>query len=198
MPDDVPPLRLMYEAVAAVAGVFGASVALGNGVNAVAEQAAQVADLLGEAVALPVRIGVAPEQQWMPAADTGVFGVSVAAADHPIRVVTQEAGQCVADAHLPAVVAEHRRAAPGAAAALAGERLVVHRVSPDGAPQSSQHGCSSLSCLPERLGGVPSYQEGADRGRNGSRDVYLRAIQRPALFAGLVGSAPRPRPPTSR
>jgi hypothetical protein len=48
--------------VAAVAGVFDEAVPLRDGANAVAEQPAGVADLLGELLAVrePVRVGLCP------------------------------------------------------------------------------------------------------------------------------------------
>jgi hypothetical protein len=142
--DDVAELRLVHEAVAAVAGVFGAAIPFGHCVHAMAEQPAQVPDLLREAVAPLIRIGVAPEQQWMPAPDARVFGVAVPPTDLLIGVVAQEARQGVTDPDRFPIVAKHRHAAPGAVASRAGERPVVDRVSPDRTPEPDEHSRSLL------------------------------------------------------
>ena len=87
----LPPGRLVDEAVAAMAGVFGAAVTLRHDMDPVSEQATQVADLLRKVDAAAIGIGVASEQQRMAASHAGVLRVIVAAHHFPIRVVTEEA-----------------------------------------------------------------------------------------------------------
>lgn len=150
-------LRLLYERMAAVAGVLDAAVALGDDVDAMAEETAQVADPLVEDPAAGIGIGVVAKQQRMAAAHAGIFGVPVSPADFLVGVVAEEAGQGMTDPHLALVILEYRLTASRAGAAVGHECFVVDRMAPGQTEQLAQH----VTC--------PLAIEGAGRAQTGSR-----------------------------
>ena len=138
--NQLPPSRLVHEAVSAVARVLHRStITLGHGVHAVSQQAAQVTDFFRKAGQAAGRVGVAPEQQRMAAANAGVHGMSVAPYHFPIRVMAQEARESVTDAHARPIVGEHGGGATRAPAGIVGKPVVVYRMSPDRAPHATRH-----------------------------------------------------------
>src|SRR5688572_18813389 len=139
MADQRLAVRLMDEAVAAVAGILDATIALRHAMHVVAEQTAEIPDAFLEAVPRVVWIGVQRKQQRMSASHAGVFHVSVARADRFVRVMAQETRQRVPDAHRRGVVAQQLLAAARAVASLVDEYVVIDRVAPDEADQPGRH-----------------------------------------------------------
>ena len=106
MTDKRPPVRLMDEAVPAMAGVLDAAVALTHSMHVMSEETTRVADTLLEPVPLAVRVCVEREQQRMAASDARVFHVAVTGADRLIRVVAEEARHRVADSRRGRIVSK--------------------------------------------------------------------------------------------
>ena len=123
----------------AVAGVLGAAIALGDGMDVVPEQPAQIADALGEDAAAGIRIGADAEQQRVATADARVLSMPVPLHHLFIGVVAEEAGQRVPDVNRALVVVQECPAAPGARPAAVQECIVVNRVAPEQAEQLGQH-----------------------------------------------------------
>src|SRR5688572_12523940 len=137
--DEVAPRWLLNEAVAAVAGVFRASVALGDGMHMVPKQAAEIPHAFGELPSPAVGVVTGREQQWMAAANTGVLGMAVSFGNPLVGVVAEEARQRVADADRPTIVAQTGPAAACARTVRDLERLVMNGVAPERARQPADH-----------------------------------------------------------
>ena len=122
------------ERMAAEAGVFHEAIARGDRVDAVAEQAAGVADSLVEDVAVRERIRRRREDERMPASDADVLVMPVTPGEQHVGVVPQEARQRVPDMREGAVLCQVWCAAVARAALPARlEQPVVDGVAPDGA-----------------------------------------------------------------
>ena len=91
MPDQRLAVRLMDEAVTAVAGVLDASVAFRHAVHVVTEQAAEIPDPFPEPIPGAVRISVHRKEERVPALDARVFHVTITRSNRLIRVMAQEA-----------------------------------------------------------------------------------------------------------
>ena len=135
MPNHLFAGGMLDKGVPAVASVLDSAGAPRDRMHRVAEQAAQVSDLLGEAVAGRVRVAAARKQQRVPAVDAGVFGVTMTLARPFVGVVAEEARQRVPDANDRAIVAQARHPASGAGPSFRGENPVIDGVSPDPAYQ---------------------------------------------------------------
>src|SRR5262249_41966875 len=99
------------EGVTAVTGVFGEAVADRDGRHAMAEQPAEIADLLLELRAFPVGIVAVAKDQRMAALDADVFTRAVTIGERLILVMAEEAGERVPDAGDAARAAQVRRSA---------------------------------------------------------------------------------------
>ena len=121
----------------AEARVLDEAVARGHPMDAMAEQAASIADFLRESPAFGEGVHRGREYQRMAAPDAHILVVPGPVRKAFIGVMAQEARQCVPDACERAVFAEVVDAAP--AAALAGcrvmERAVVDGVTPEPAAE---------------------------------------------------------------
>jgi hypothetical protein len=125
---------VLEERMAAEAGVFNEAIAPGDPVDAVAEQAAGVADLLIEDVAVRERVGRRREDERVPAPHAHVLVMPVAPGEQHVGVVPQEARERVPDTRDAAVLRQVRRAAAARAAHVCRPKdPVVHRVAPDSA-----------------------------------------------------------------
>lgn len=123
---------VLEERMAAEAGVFNEAIARGDLVDAVAEQAAGVADFLVEDVAVRERIRRRREDERMSAPYADVLVMSVTPGEQYVSVMTQEARQRVPDVRERAVLCQVWCAAAARTAAPARlEQPVVHRVAPD-------------------------------------------------------------------
>ena len=137
MPDFPRHLPGLEERVPAEARALDEAVALRHLMDAVAEQAATIADFLGESPAFGEGVRRGGEHQRMAAPDAHILVVPCPVPKAFIGVVAQEARQRVPDACERAVFAQVVGATP--AAALAGrrvmERAVVDCVTPEPAAE---------------------------------------------------------------
>ena len=130
------------KAVPAPARVLDEAVPLGDGLDAVTEESAGIADLLGESLPRRERISVRAVDQRVAAPHTDILMDAVARTHADVGVMAEKAGQRMADMGGGAVFREV--ADPAAAVALPPtptEDLVIDDVTPDRAAQSCPHAC---------------------------------------------------------
>ena len=126
----------------AEAGVFDEAIPRGDPMDAVAEQAAGVANLLVEDVAVRERIRRRREDERMAAPHADVLMMAVTPRQQDVCVMPQEARQRVPHVRERAVISQVWRAAPaGAAAGVRPEHTVVDRVT----PKSATDPCDDLA-----------------------------------------------------
>jgi hypothetical protein len=140
MPDLVRIHFAPQKTVAAVARVLDERVSFRDDANAVAEEAAGIADLLGELRAIGEPVCVGREYERVTAADANVFVHTVPICQPDVRVVSKEAGQRVPDVRGGPVFGEIRNAAPAVAdtARRTAEDFVVHQVPPQRTTEPEQ------------------------------------------------------------
>jgi hypothetical protein len=123
--------------VAAVAREFAIAMAIGNDMNIMAEEPAQVADLLVEEHRLAIRIFLCPKEQRMPALHADVFRMLIAFDEFLVCVVAEKARQRVPHVGERAVLVEIGRAASTAplVPGFLEKPVIVDFVTPDGTPK---------------------------------------------------------------
>ena len=83
----------LQERVTAPAGVLDAVVPRRDGVHPMPEEAAEIPHLLREQGSVHIRVCFGAEQQWVAAADAGVFVMAVSFSEPLVCVVTKKAGE---------------------------------------------------------------------------------------------------------
>lgn len=173
MTDDRSAGGVLDERMAALAGVFGPAVPFRHDVHAVPEDAAEVPDALVEPRAPVVWITSNSEQQRMPALHAGVFPVAVSLTDRLVRVVAQEARQGMTDADDTPIVGQATPPATRAASARLGKDVVIDRVSPEEAEESTEHHA------PPSFANVSNGEKGAQADEWVASGSGLRTLREP-------------------
>jgi hypothetical protein len=132
MTDDVAVAWLTDKGVTAMACVLRASGPLADMMDAMAEHATEIADPLPEEHSIGVRILLHAEEERVPAACAGVFGMAVASANPLVRVMAEETGERMPDADRGGSIVQACCSAAGAVAAGSREDFVVNSMSPNG------------------------------------------------------------------
>ena len=97
MPDFEADRLALQKGMAAEARVFNETITLSHTVDVMAEKAARVTHLLVKCCALGKSIVPGVKEQRVPTPDADVFVMSLAVRQGHIRVMTEEAGERVAD-----------------------------------------------------------------------------------------------------
>jgi len=91
MPDERLTGRATNECVAAVAGILGPATALSDTMDAVTEEAAQIAHTLLEDAAIGIRVAIERKEQRMAASHAGVLRVTVTPHHRLVGVIDEKA-----------------------------------------------------------------------------------------------------------
>jgi hypothetical protein len=129
VPDSSLASLLPQKGVSAKTGILHSTCPLRYMVNSVCEHPTRVVDSFPECPPASLRAGFPLEDQWVPAADTNIFVMTISLTRKPVEMSAEETAQCMSDTSVPVVGEKIFGAAAASGSAGTGHQFpVIHLV----------------------------------------------------------------------